>query len=56
MKVWILKKKEEQEEMEEQQQKKKKKKNMIEQITLLDHTSMGISHVKGVLRRTVCSE
>ena len=42
--------------MEVQQQKKKKKKNMIDKITLLDNTSMGISHVKGVLRRTVCSE
>ena len=52
MKVWIFKTKMQEEEKEEQ--KKKKKKNMmIEKITLLDNTSIGITQAKGVLRRTV---
>ena len=40
----------------EKKRKKKKKKNLIEKITLLYYTSMGIIRLKGVLRRTVRSD
>ena len=50
------KQKKEKKKKKKKKKKEKEKKNMIEQITLLYNTSMGIIRLKGVLRRTVRSD